>query len=129
MTRRILVVDDDDDVRRLAVMSLSRVGGHDVRAASSGAECLEALAAERPDVVVLDVMMPLMDGPATLAAIRDQASTHDIPVVFLTAGVVESDMDRLRSLPVSGVLQKPFDPLTLPGQLSDVLGWTSGGAA
>ena len=123
MTRRILVVDDDEDVRRLAVMSLARVGGHDVRSAASGSECLAALAAERPDAVVLDVMMPVMDGPATLAEIRDGATTHDIPVVFLTAGVVAADMDRLRSLPVAGVLRKPFDPLTLPAELGALLGW------
>lgn len=123
MTRRILVVDDDEDVRRLAVMSLSRVGGHEVRSAASGSECLTALAAERPDAIVLDVMMPVMDGPTTLAAIRDGRSTYDIPVVFLTAGVVTADMDRLRALPVSGVLRKPFDPLTLPAELAALLGW------
>lgn len=123
MTRRILVVDDDEDVRRLAVMSLTRVGGFDVRSVGSGAECLEELARERPDAVVLDVMMPVMDGPATLAAIRDSAAVYDLPVVFLTAGIVAADMDRLRSLPVAGVLHKPFDPLTLPSELAELLGW------
>lgn len=123
MTRRILVVDDDEDVRRLAVMSLARVGGHEVLSVGSGAECLEALRIERPDAVVLDVMMPVMDGPATLAAIRDSGTTHDVPVVFLTAGIVAADMDRLRSLPVSGVLHKPFDPLTLPSELAELLHW------
>lgn len=123
MSRQILVVDDDEDVRRLAVMSLARVGGHEVRSVGSGAECLEALRVQRPDAVVLDVMMPVMDGPATLAAIRDSGATHDLPVVFLTAGIVAADMDRLRSLPVSGVLHKPFDPLTLPSQLAELLGW------
>lgn len=123
MTRSILVVDDDEDVRRLAVMSLARVGGHDVRSVGSGAECLEELRSERPDVVVLDVMMPVMDGPTTLAAIRDSGATHDVPVVFLTAGIVAADMERLRSLPVSGVLHKPFDPLTLPSELAELLRW------
>jgi CheY-like chemotaxis protein len=123
VTRRILVVDDDEDVRRLAVLSLSRVGGHTVASAASGAECLDALTDERPDVVVLDVMMPTMDGPSTLLAIRDRARTHDLPVVFLTAGVVEADMDRLRALPVSGILHKPFDPMTLPSELATLLGW------
>jgi len=123
VTRRILVVDDDEDVRRLAVMSLARVGGHEVLSVGSGAECLEALRIERPDAVVLDVMMPVMDGPATLAAIRDSGTTHDVPVVFLTAGIVAADMDRLRSLPVSGVLHKPFDPLTLPSELAELLHW------
>jgi CheY-like chemotaxis protein len=123
VTHRILVVDDDEDVRRLAVMSLARVGGHEVTSVASGVECLAALETDLPDAVVLDVMMPVMDGPATLLAIRDDSRTHDLPVVFLTAGVVESDMDRLSSLPVAGVLQKPFDPLQLPAQLAAVLGW------
>lgn len=123
MKRRILVVDDDEDVRRLAVMSLARIGGHDVEAAASGAECLAALTRDVPDVVILDVMMPLMDGPATLETIRSDPGFHALPVVFLTAGVVEADMDRLRRLPVAGVLQKPFDPLTLPGDVAALLGW------
>ncbi len=123
MTRRLLVVDDDEDVRRLAVMSLARVGGYEVTSAASGAECLAQLAEELPDAVILDVMMPVMDGPTTLNAIRDDPHTHAIPVLFLTAGVVEADMDRLRSLQVSGVLSKPFDPLTLPQEVASVLGW------
>lgn len=123
MTHRILVVDDDEDVRRLAVMSLSRVGGYEVTSVGSGEDCLTALRTDLPDAVVLDVMMPVMDGPTTLLAIRDGAHTHALPVVFLTAGVVEADMDRLRAMPVSGVLQKPFDPLQLPAQLAAVLGW------
>ena len=123
MTHRILVVDDDDDVRRLASMALSRVGGHEVTSVSSGAECISALRDGLPDVVVLDVMMPGMDGPTTLEAIRDDPATHDLPVVFLTAGVVDTDMDRLRALSVAGILNKPFDPLQLSRQLGEILGW------
>ena len=123
MTKRILVVDDDHDVRTLIAMSLSRVGGHDVRAAASGSECMAELEQWVPDVVVLDVMMPGMDGPATLAAIRATPSVAEVPVVFLTASVVEADMERLHSLPVSGVLGKPFDPMQLPTLLSELLDW------
>lgn len=123
MTHRILVVDDDDDVRRLAVMALSRVGGHEVTSVASGADCLAALAVELPDAVVLDVMMPEMDGPTTLNAIRDDPATRDVPVVFLTAGVVDADMDRLKTLPAAGILNKPFDPLQISRQLGDILGW------
>ena len=124
MSRRILIVDDEEDVRRLAEISLSKVGGHEILTAASGRDCLAILATERPDAILLDVMMPTLDGPETLAQIRAGASTHDIPVVFITAGVIEADMDRLRALPVSGVLNKPFDPLALPGQLAEVLGWS-----
>lgn len=123
MTHTVLVVDDDEDVRRLAVMSLSRIGGYDVRSARSGRECLTALAEAIPDAIVLDVMMPEMDGPSTLLAIRDDPAAHAVPVVFLTAGVVDSDVDRLKALPVTGVLNKPFDPLQLPSQLAALLGW------
>ncbi len=123
MSRNILVVDDEQDVRSLAVMSLERIGGHHVTSASSGADCLVALEGELPDVVVLDVMMPSMDGPATLEAIRSDRHAHAVPVVFLTAGVVDSDLDRLRAMPVTGVLRKPFDPLTLPAELAQLLGW------
>ena len=71
-----------------------------------------------PDAIVLDVMMPGMDGPTTLDAIRDHPAARDVPVVFLTAGVVDADMDRLRALPVAGILNKPFDPLQLSRQLA-----------
>jgi CheY-like chemotaxis protein len=123
MTRSLLVVDDEDDVRRLAVLSLSRVGGYEVRAADSGAACLAELQVAVPDAIVLDVMMPLMDGPATLAEIRDNPRTAHVPVVFLTAGVVELDVERLRGLPVAGVLRKPFDPIRLPADIAELLGW------
>ena len=123
MTRTILIVDDEQDIRRLATLSLTRVGGFDVIEAGSGSECLATLTGPLPDLVILDVMMPLMDGPTTLATIRDDPHTRDVPVVFLTAGVVSSDIERLRSLEVSGVLQKPFDPLTLPARVVELLGW------
>ena len=123
MTKCILVVDDDDDVRRLVELSLARVGGHDVRTAASGAECLDMLRTWRPDVVILDVMMPGQDGPATLALIRTDPQTADLPVVFLTASVIDSELSSLRALPISGVLGKPFDPMQLPTLLSAELGW------
>ncbi len=121
--RNIVVVDDDEDVRRLLVLSLSRVGGYDVRPVDSGQACLAELRRDRPDAVVLDVMMPVMDGPATLEEIRIDPDILDVPVVFLTAGIVDSDVERLRTLPVSGVLHKPFDPMRLPAQLAQLLGW------
>lgn len=123
MTRTILVVDDEQDIRRLATLSLTRVGGFTVSEAGSGSECLAALTGPLPDLVILDVMMPVMDGPTTLAAIRDDPHTRSVPVVFLTAGVVSTDIERLRALEVSGVLQKPFDPLTLPASVVELLGW------
>jgi CheY-like chemotaxis protein len=119
--KRILIVDDDDDIREVAQLSLEAIGGHQVLTASSGAEAIEKAANERPDAILLDVMMPELDGPGTLARLRSNPATESIPVVFLTAKVREADVERFQELDVAGVLAKPFDPMTLPDQLSRVL--------
>lgn len=119
---RILLVDDEDDVRAIAKMSLGRVGGHDVVDVQSGTEVLAALDAGPPfDAVVLDVQMPVMDGRGTLDALR--AAGHAVPVVFLTAQVQREERATLEALDVSGVLSKPFDPMQLAAELGAVLGW------
>lgn len=122
--RRILLVDDEDDIRLVASVSLRRVGGHDVTAVSSGAAALDALGSDPPyDVVVLDMQMPAMDGRATLAAIRADAAHADVPVVFLTAQVQAAERRELEGLAVTGVLAKPFDPMQLPSELAALMGW------
>jgi two-component system, OmpR family, alkaline phosphatase synthesis response regulator PhoP len=118
---RILIVDDEDHIREVAQLSLEAVGGHEVLSASSGIEAIEQATNERPDAILLDVMMPELDGPGTLDRLRSNPATQDIPVVFLTAKVRESDVERFRDLDVAGVLAKPFDPMTLPEQLRRVL--------
>jgi CheY-like chemotaxis protein len=123
MSKRILIVDDDDDVRTLSTMSLARVAGHDVRAVASGQACLDELAAWTPDLVLLDVMMPGLDGAATLAAIRTGAHSPDVPVAFLTASVSPAEVTRLVELDVLGVLRKPFDPMELPNEVAALAGW------
>ncbi len=123
MTRTVLVVDDEPDLRELAKMSLELVGGHRVLLASSGEEALALVADERPDAVVMDVQMPGMDGPATVRAMHE-ASEQVPPTVFLTASVLESQLAALQQLPVVGVLRKPFDPMTLAGELERLLGWS-----
>ncbi|MCU1372755.1 MAG: response regulator receiver protein, partial [Actinomycetia bacterium] len=80
--------------------------------------------AEQPDAIILDVMMPGMDGPATLAELRADPATADIPVVFLTAKVQSIERRRLEELGAAGVVAKPFDPMTLAGELSAAFGWT-----
>ncbi len=122
MSFKVLLIDDEDDIRRIARLSLSRVGKMDVVEAHGGAEGVARAAAEQPDVILLDMMMPGMDGPATLAALRAQPETEKIPVVFLTAKAMPSEVRRLTALGALGVLTKPFDPLTLPQQLRDLLG-------
>ena len=118
---KVLVVDDEDDIRRIAWISLAYVGGMDVCEASSGAAAVERARREDPDVVLLDMMMPGMDGVATLEALRAHPQTADIPVVFLTAKAASAEDVRVRALGARGVLVKPFDPMTLPGLLRGLL--------
>lgn len=122
---RVLVVDDDDDIRTVATASLARLGGFRVEAVSGGAEAVERARAERPDAIVLDVMMPKVDGRATLAALRAVPELASVPVVFLTAKALPAERRALSELGVAGVLAKPFDPLTLPGELRALVGWSS----
>jgi CheY-like chemotaxis protein len=117
----VLIIDDEADIRRVARLSLARIGGMDVLDAGSGAEGTEKAAAEAPDAILLDVMMPGQDGPATLRALRADPRTAAIPVVFLTANAMPDDVARLLAMGVRGVLNKPFDPLTLPAQLRAAL--------
>ena len=119
---RVLVIDDDDDVRMLVRMSLERVGGKTVIEAADGREGVERAAADAPDAILLDVMMPGMDGPATLRELRARPETAAIPVVLLTAKAHPSDHDRFSDLPVQGTIAKPFDPLELAGRLDDLVG-------
>jgi CheY-like chemotaxis protein len=120
---KVLLVDDDDDIRTIATISLERVGGWTVVSAASGAAALELAAQEGPfDAVLLDVMMPDLDGPSTLERLREGPLAPDVPVVFLTAKLQPADRERLASLGVAGVLAKPFDPMSLPQDLGALLG-------
>lgn len=121
MIRTVLLVDDEPDIRTIGAMSLSRVGKLEVRTASSGAEALRLANESVPDLVLLDVMMPEMDGPATLTALRQQASTAHTPVIFMTAKVLRDEIDRWLSLGAIGVIRKPFDPMTLPTDIKTIL--------
>ena len=121
-TKRILIVDDEDDIREVAALSLEAVAGYE-SSARSGAAGITIAAAEQPDAILLDVMMPDMDGPTTFQRLQAQSATAHIPVVFLTAKVQPSERARFTSLGVSAVLSKPFDPLTLASELADALGW------
>lgn len=123
MKRRVLVVDDDDAIREVAQTSLELVGGWEVEVASNGLEAVDLCSADPPDAVLLDVMMPTMDGPTTFARLHADPRTRDVPVVLLTAKVQPAERRRWEDLGVAGVLAKPFDPLALPGQVAALLGW------
>lgn len=110
---KVLIIDDDADIRSIVRLSLSRLGGMEVVEAASGAEGVRKARDEKPDVILLDMMMPSMDGSATLAALRSQPATATMPVIFLTAKAMRTEIDRLMALGATGVLIKPFDPRTL----------------
>lgn len=120
---RILLVDDEDSVREVAQMSLEVMGGWEVTAVSSGREALAVAAVEKPDAILLDVMMPEMDGPTTFQELQKQRETSGIPVVLLTAKVQAQDRAHFAELGVAGVVTKPFDPATLHQRIAELLGW------
>ena len=123
MRRRILIIDDEDDIRQVAALSLETVAGWDVVLAKSGSQGIDVASQEQPDAILLDVMMPEMDGPTTFQKLQATPLTAKIPVLLLTAKVQGSDQRRFAGLGVSGILFKPFDPLLLSRQVADALGW------
>jgi CheY-like chemotaxis protein len=123
MSHHILIIDDEDDIREVAALSLETVAGWDVVTANSGAQGLLRAVEHQPDAILLDVMMPGMDGPTTFRELRKNPATARIPVVLLTAKVQSNDQRRFADLGVNAILFKPFDPLTLAQQISDALGW------
>ncbi|HEX4154733.1 MAG TPA: response regulator [Acidobacteriaceae bacterium] len=125
--RRILIIDDEDDIREVAALSLESVAGWQVLTAASGADGIRTAQAERPDAILMDVMMPAMDGPTTFREMQRSPDIAHIPVLLLTAKVQGVDQRRFAGLGVAGVLFKPFDPLTLAEQMANALGWRDDG--
>ena len=123
MTRRLLVVDDEPDVRAVVGLSLQHVGGWEVVAVDSGLAALDVARNERLDAVVLDVMMPGTDGPTTFRLLQQDALTAEIPVVMLTARADRADRESWLEMGVRAVLAKPFDPMDLPRQIGSALEW------
>jgi CheY-like chemotaxis protein len=124
VSRKILIIDDEDDIREVAALSLESVAGWDIVTANCGAQGIARAAEHQPDAILLDVMMPGMDGPTTFRELRKNPATAKIPVLLLTAKVQVTDQKRFADLGVSAVLSKPFDPMTLSKQISGVLGWS-----
>lgn len=111
--KRILLVEDDPDIQFVASVALQNRGGFEVKTCTSGAEALAEAPVFAPDLILLDVMMPKMDGPATLAALRQDSRTASIPVVFLTAKVQPHQVGRYKKIGALDVILKPFNPMTL----------------
>jgi CheY-like chemotaxis protein len=115
--RRICCVEDDDDIRRIVRLSLEKIGKMTVDLVSDPALAIDSMIAFRPDLVMLDWMMPGMDGPALLRKMREVPETRALPVVFVTAKASQRELAELRALGAAGAISKPFAPKDLPDQL------------
>ncbi len=118
---KILMVDDDDYIRRIAEISLRKVGKWDVRVATCGEEAIAIAKDETPDVILMDVSMPDLDGPSTFVRLKECEATAEIPVIFLTGRVLCDEVEEYRKLGVAGVINKPFDPMKLPEEIRRLL--------
>ncbi|HMR04174.1 MAG TPA: response regulator [Polyangiaceae bacterium] len=124
MGHKILLIDDEDDIRTIAEMSLGTVGGFEVVLAENGRRGVALALSEKPDAILLDVMMPGMDGPTTLANIRSKSEARGIPIIFMTAKIQAKEREAYLALGAAGVIPKPFDPMTLATDIKAILGWT-----
>lgn len=118
---RLLYVDDERDIREIAAMALELDPEFEVRCCASGQEALEEASSWRPHLILLDVMMPGMDGPSTLQALREREDCAGIPVVFITARTQSEEISKFISLGAAGHIAKPFDPMTLAARARELL--------
>jgi CheY-like chemotaxis protein len=123
IAKKILVIEDEDGLREITQFSLEAAAGWDVSTAASGSEGLAIAAAERPDAILLDVMMPDMDGTETFRQLQANPTTQDIPTIFLTAKARGSEQQALVGLGISGIITKPIKPQDLVEQVREILNW------
>ncbi len=115
--QRVLYVEDEQDIRTVAKLALEMVGGFQVKICSSGEDAVREAVAFAPDMILLDVMMPGMDGPTTMQHLRGLPELAQVPVVFMTAKVQAAEIAQYKALGAKGVIPKPFDPMTLAAQV------------
>ena len=118
--KKILYVEDQSDIQLVAQLALESIGHFDVEICSSGEQALARIAEFSPDLVLLDVMMPGMDGPATLQAIRAREDSRQLPVIFMTARILPDEVRDLKALGALDVIAKPFDPVTLGDDIRNI---------
>lgn len=121
--RHVLIIDDEEDIREIVQLALEAVGGWEVLTAESGNEGLIQAEIQQPDAILLDMMMPDMDGFSTLAYLKANPATSDIPVIFITAKGKTVDRNRCTELGAIAIIAKPFDPMTLTAQIASILDW------
>jgi two-component system OmpR family response regulator len=117
---RIMMVEDEPDIQAVARVALEAVGGFQVEMCSSGKEALEKVLSHSPDLILMDVMMPGMDGPSTLQALRAFPPTAAFPVIFMTAKVQSHEVSKYKDIGALGVIAKPFDPMTLASTIRTI---------
>ncbi|MBL4720377.1 MAG: response regulator [Alphaproteobacteria bacterium] len=117
---KILYAEDDPDIQTIGVLALENLGGFTVKTCDSGVEVLSAAIEFQPDLVILDIMMPGMDGIEALRSLRDNDAFQDIPVIFMTAKVMKEEQQRYEELGALGVIAKPFDPVTLGERVHEI---------
>ncbi|MDO8682448.1 MAG: response regulator [Armatimonadota bacterium] len=120
MTRKILIIEDEPEIQAILSMSLQHAGGFDVILANDGIEGIEMALDQSPDLILLDVLMPKLDGYATCRRIKQNERISNIPVIFLTAKTDPHEVDRAMRAGASGYVAKPFDPLKLAGQIARI---------
>lgn len=119
--RRVLIIDDEPDIREVAQVCLEEMAGWTVLQAESGPEGVVLARNERPDVILLDVMMPSQDGPTTLVQLGEADGSRSIPVIFVTAKAQPAELRRLMDLGAAGVITKPFDSLRLAEEVEEIV--------
>ncbi len=117
---RILLVDDEPDIRMVAGLSLRKIGGYEVLDAESGPEGLCIAESNSPDLIILDVMMPEMDGLTTLRKLRENPNTCNIPIIFMTARVQKTEIELYMKSGAIGVIEKPFDPMSISARVAAI---------
>jgi len=117
---RVLYVEDEPDIQAVAKLALEMLGGFTVEICSSGSEAIDKIAAFQPQLILLDVMMPGMDGPTTLGRLREIAQFAATPAIFMTARVQPAEVSGYKALGAADVIPKPFDPMTLAAQVKDI---------
>ncbi len=118
--KTILCIDDEADILEVLQLALEAVGGFTVHTCNHSKQAPEKAESLKPDLILLDVMMPGQDGPATLKILRENGNINKIPVLFMTARVQKSEIDEYMALGVAGVIAKPFDPMTLSAQIIQI---------
>lgn len=121
--QRVCYVEDDEDIQKIVRMSLERIGKINVQVISDPMLAIDSIKAFKPELVMLDWMMPGMDGPTLYRKMREVPEVRDLPVVFITAKASQKELDELRSLGAAGTISKPFSPKDLPEQLRAI--WKS----